>query len=307
MGEEAMNRRSFIKSTTLASTLGYSALGAGVVNSIAQTKVERVGGSKLKISCNLFSFNSPLQSGALTLDSVLEFCAQLGFDAVDPTAYYFPGYPKTPPDDYLYHIKRKAFVLGLDISGTGVRNDFTVPDAALRQADVDMVKSWIECAARLGAPVLRVFAGSGIPEGRTEDEVNGWIVDGIRKCVGYAAKSGVLISIQNHNDFIKTSAQVRRILQMVDSEWFGVNLDIGSFRTGDPYEEIARVLPYAITCQIKENLYYKDKEVKTDLARLFRLFKEAGYRGYIPIETLGEGDPKVKVPRFLDEVRKALA
>ncbi len=302
-----MNRRSFIKSTTLASTLGCPALGAGVVNSTAQTKVERAGGPKLKISCNLFSFNSPLQSGAMTLDAVLEFCAQLGFDAVDPTAYYFPAYPKTPPDGYLYRIKRKAFLLGLDISGTGVRNDFTVPDASLRQADVDMVKSWIECAARLGAPVLRVFAGRGVPEGRTEDEVNGWIVDGIRRCVEHAAGFGILISIQNHNDFIKTAAQVLRILRMVDSEWFGSNLDIGSFRTGDPYEEIARVLPYAITCQIKENLYYKDKEVKTDLARLFQLFKEAGYRGYIPIETLGEGDPKAKVPRFLDEVRRALA
>ncbi len=302
-----MNRRSFINATTLASTLGCWTFGTGIASLPAQTKVERTGGPKLKISCNLFSFNNPLQSGALTLDAVLEFCAKLGFDAVDPTAYYFPGYPKTPPDNYLYHIKRRAFVLGLDISGTGVRNDFTVPDAALRQADVEMVKSWIECAARMGAPVLRVFAGAGIPKGRTEDEVNGWVVEGIGRCVEHAAKSGVLISIQNHNDFIKTSAQVLKILQMVNSEWFGVNLDIGSFRTGDPYEEIARVLPYAITCQIKENLYYKEKEVKTDLALLFRLFTEAGYRGYIPIETLGEGDPKMKVPRFLDEVRKALA
>jgi len=302
-----MNRRSFIKSTCFASSLGYSAVGPAGRNLSPQTRVEKTGGSKLKISCNLYCFNRPLLSGELTLDAVLEFCAQLGFDAVDPTGYYFPGYPKVPPNDYLYHIKRKAFILGLDISGTGVRNDFTVPDPALREADVQMVRSWIDCAARLGAPVLRVFAGRGIPDGHTEDEVHGWIVDGIRKCLEHAAGSGVLIAIQNHNDFIKTAPQVLRILKSVDSEWFGLNLDIGSFRTGNPYEEIARVLPYAITCQIKESLYFKEKEVKTDLARLFRIFKEAGYRGYIPIETLGEGDPKVKVRGFLDEVRQALA
>ncbi len=302
-----MNRRAFIKRTSMASALGCSAVSSHVLDVNAQTTVERGGGPKLKISCNLFSFNSLLTSGAMTLDAVLDFCAQLGFDAVDPTGYYFPGYPKVPPDEYLYHIKRKAFVLGLDISGTGVRNDFTNPDDARRNADVEMIKSWIECSARLGAPVLRIFAGQGIPQGHTEEEVNGWIVAGIKKCVDHARRFGVLVSIQNHNDFVKTSGQALRILSMVESEWFGWNLDIGSFRSGDAYEEIARVLPYTVTCQIKENLYYNGKEVKTDLVRLFRLFKDAGYRGYLPLETLGAGDPRKKVPVFLDEVRKALA
>jgi hypothetical protein len=37
-----------------------------------------------------------------------------------------------------------------------------------------------------------------------------------------------------------------------------------------------------------------------------KIIKESGYRGYLPIETLGEGDPKVKVPQFLNEVREAI-
>ena len=36
-------------------------------------------------------------------------------------------------------------------------------------------------------------------------------------------------------------------------------------------------------------------------------WREAGYRGYAPIETLGPGDPNEKVRRFLGEVREALA
>jgi hypothetical protein len=82
-----MNRRSFIKSTSFASALGYSAVAHAGRNLSTQTRVERTGGSKLKISCNLFCFNRPLLSGELTLDAVLEYCAQLGFDAVDPTGY----------------------------------------------------------------------------------------------------------------------------------------------------------------------------------------------------------------------------
>lgn len=299
-----MKRRSFIKSSILASTLGAVSAHS---HSGVQSPVQRVAGARFKLSCNLYSFNSPLTKGEMTLESVFEFCARAGFDAVDPTGYYFPGYPKTPPDDYLYALKRKAFLSGLDISGTGVRNDFTDPDPARRSADVKMVKEWIEAAARLGAPVLRVFAGRGIPQGRTEDEVSNWVVEGLLRCAEHGKKFGVLIGLQNHNDFVRNSDQVLRLLRATNSDWLGLNLDIGSFRQRDAYEEIARVLPHAITCQIKESVYFGEKETKTDLVRLFRLFKEAGYRGYLPIETLGTGDPRTKVPVFLAEVRKALA
>ena len=112
---------------------------------------------------------------------------------------------------------------------------------------------------------------------------------------------------QNHADFIETADHVLRVLADVKSECFAVNLDIGSFRSGDSYAEIARLAPHAATWQIKENLFLNGKEVKTDVRRIVSIVREAGYRGYLPIETLGEGDPRVKVPRFLDEVRAALA
>ncbi len=298
-----MDRRSFLRTTSIGGAV--SAFTAGHLK--GQLKVERTGGAKLKLSCNLYSFNKPLVDGNMTLEGVLEFCANAGFDAVDPTGYYFPRYPMAPPDDYLYRIKRKAFLLGLDISGTGCRNDFADPDPGKRQADVDLVKSWVECAARLGAPNLRVFAGAGVPAGHDEEEVSDWISEAIAKCAAHGSRFGVMISLQNHNDFIRTPDQILRILRKVDSEWLGVNLDIGSFQNGDPYEDIARVAPYAITWQIKENVYIRGKETRTDVERIVRLIKESGYRGYIPLETLGEGDPREKIPRFLAEVRRALA
>jgi sugar phosphate isomerase/epimerase len=242
----------------------------------------------------------------MTLEAVLEYCAGLGFAAVDPTAYYFPNYPDTPSDSYLYHIKRRSFLLGLDISGTGARNDFTEIDAAKRKDSVNHAKTWIECAARLGAPVLRVFAGRGIPDGHSEREVTAWVVQALRECAEHGARYGVIVVLQNHNDFIRSSGQTLEILRRVDSEWLAMHLDIGSYRIGDPYEEIAKVAPYAATWQIKENVYFGDRETKTDLRRLFSIIKDAGYRGYLPLETLS-GDPRVKLPRFLDEVRQALA
>lgn len=75
--------------------------------------------SKLKTSLNAYSFNIPLSDGSMNLDELLEYSAENGFDGVDITAYYFPVYPEVPSDEYLCHIKKKAFLLGLEISGTG--------------------------------------------------------------------------------------------------------------------------------------------------------------------------------------------
>jgi len=133
-----------------------------------------------------------------------------------------------------------------------------------------------------------------------------YMIENLKECVEFGKAHGVVVAIQNHNDFIKTADQCIEIIKGVNSEWFGLILDIGSFRTGDPYREIEKVIPYAVNWQLKENLFVDGVEQKTDLTKLMQLIQKSGYRGYLPIETLGEGDPKVKVPVFLGEIRSAL-
>jgi sugar phosphate isomerase/epimerase len=299
---EPVARRVFL------SALATSPLVPGLVPAIAAAaeRTPPARRSRIKLSCNLYSFNAPLRSGEMTLEQAIDFCAELGFDAVDPTGYYFPGHPALPPDAYLYTIKRQAFRNGLDISGTGVRNDFTVPDGAKREADVAHVKRWVEVAAALGAPVLRVFDGRGEGKGPTREQMTDWVVEAFRDCAAHGERHGVIVAYQNHDELLKTAAEVLALRERVASDWFGLNVDIGSLRTGDPYEEIARLAPFACTWQIKERLYRKDQEEKTDVRRVFTILRQAGYRGYAPLETLGPGDPREKVRRFLDEARKAL-
>lgn len=244
----------------------------------------------------------------MSLEQVIEFCAEIGFDAVDPTGYYFKGYPAVPDHTLIYRIKHLAFSLGLAISGTGVRNDFAVPDAGKRDADVAHVTRWVDVAAKLGAPVLRVFDGRVMPDGVPKAQVMDWIVDGIQRCVTAGEARGVMIVLQNHNDALKVAADYLEIRRRIPSPWFGLNVDIGSLRTtNDPYAEIAMLAPYAYTWQVKELVYRNNKEERVDLKQIARILKDARYRGYVPIETLGPGDPKEKVRRYLDEFRAALA
>lgn len=263
----------------------------------------RESGSRVRIGLNAYSFDKPLKSGAMNLEDVVRYCAVHGIAGLDATGYYFAGYPKVPADDVIYRLKRTALVNGVTITGSGVRNDFTVPDAAHLTSDVQMVKDWVEVASKLGAPVLRVFAGRKVPEGRSFDEALEWMTPRFQECAEYGKKHGVVIGLQNHNDFLKTAEETIRVVNAVHSEWFGVILDVGSLQQNDPYEEIEKLAPYAVSWQLKEAVGSGGRNVPTDLHKIRRIVETVGYRGFLPIETLGAGDPNVKVAAFLELVR----
>jgi len=292
-----MKRRTLLKSI---SALPLVAVTGSTLSAIVENH-----GYRCKLSLNVYSFNRLLREGSVDLFDILDFCATNNFDAVDPTGYYFPGYPAVPPDDYINKFKRKAFMLGLDISGTGVRNDFANPDPARRSADIELIRAWVEVAAKLGSPNLRIFAGKSAHEGYSREQVFEWMAKDIKACCEHGERHGVIIALQNHNNFLKTAADVDEIFERVDSPWLGLNLDIGSYRIGDPYEEIERNVKRAVTWQIKENVWIDGEATSTDLKRLAGIIHRSGYRGYLPLETLGPGDPYIKVPALVDKARNA--
>jgi len=116
----------------------------------------------LRLSLNAYSFNDMLMKKQISKAEVLAFCAKTGFSAVDMTGYYFSTYPDTPSDEEIYGFKRKAHELGIEISGTGVRNEFSYEDDATLNKEIDTVKRWIEVAAKMGAPVLRIFTAKAL-------------------------------------------------------------------------------------------------------------------------------------------------
>ena len=282
---------------------------AAVVSSrkplLAAQKPVRIGGPSLKISLNAYSFNQPLRDGKMDLFDMLDYCAKQGYEAVDPTGYYFPGYPEIPPDEFIYEFKRRASLLGLDISGTGIRNDFTLSDASLRKADIELASKWAVVASKMGAPLMRLFAGKNSPGAHTKKEITDWMIEDLKVCAEIGKSRGVMMALQNHNDFLKTADEVIHVIESVDSDWLGLHLDIGSLTVHDPYEEIEKLVPYAINWQIKEEVTVNGEKVPTDLERVFKIVEKAGYRGYLPLETLGPEAPE-RLPAFHEKARKAL-
>jgi sugar phosphate isomerase/epimerase len=271
----------------------------------AQPRPARLPGAGVRIGLNVYSFNQPLRDGSMTLFDAVRFCAEHRIAGIDATGYYFPGYPAKPPEDFVRRLKREAFLHGVAIFGAGVRNDFSLPDADARRRELQLVKDWIEAAAALGASVIRVFSGRGVPPGSSFDQVLEWMAPLMRECADAGARHGVMVGVQNHDDFLKTAAQTIKLVEAVNHEWFGVILDVGSLRQGDPYQEIAQLIPYAVSWQLKENVAPGGKEEPTDMKRIRALIDAHGYRGWLPVETLGAGDPREKLARLLARVREA--
>ena len=296
----ALERRTFLKNSIALSAFPMLDFAGNLLPTAEPTD------NRFKLSLNAYSFNAPLRSGKVTLSDVIEFCSAQGFAAVDPTGYYFPGYPEVPSDDYIFQLKRKAHGLGVAISGTGIRTDFGEPDKTIRAKDIILTKKWIEVAAKLGAPVIRIFAGRATTQNFSREAVAGWMIEDIKTCVEYGKQHGVIVAVQNHNDFLKTADQTIDLVKKINSEWLGVVLDTGSFVTNEPYSEIEKAISYAVNWQIKEKINYNGKNENADLLKLFRIIKASNYRGYLPIETLSPGDPYVIIPPFFKQVRDAM-
>lgn len=277
------------------------------IPSFSKTEGENKNTRRFKLSLNAYSFNGPLTRKEITLPEVIRFCRELDLDAIDLTGYYLPGYPAVPSDAALFEIKNLIHRTGLSVSGTGIRNDFGSPDPAQRAKEVEFVKSWIEVAAKLGAPVIRIYSAKKLTEGYSWTQMADWVIASFKECIEFGKKHGVIVAMQNHNDFILTAEQTLYFVDRLDKDWFGLVVDTGNFQQEDPYEAISRVAPYAVNWQIKELVTIKGVNQPMDLEKLMRVIVASPYTGYLPTETLSPGNPKEILPPFLQKVRAALA
>jgi sugar phosphate isomerase/epimerase len=297
----AIDRRRFL-SGCAALTAG-AALAAPAARAIEPIK--RNGTSKFKFSLAAYSYRSLLggKDPQLTMADFVDDCAAFGLEGTELTSYYFP--PDVKPA-YLRQLKQQCFRLGLDVSGTAVGNDFAKADEDERRKQIESVKKWVDNAAILGAPVIRIFAGH-VPNGVEPETAHKWMVEGMQECCDYAGKHGVFLALENHGGPTATPEGLLSLVQAVESPWFGVNLDSGNFHTDDPYADLARIAPYAINAQIKVVVERAGKREPADYARLAEILRAADYRGYIVLEYEEKGDVRSECKKQLQAMREAFA
>ncbi len=300
----SMTRRGFLATTALATAAGPLVM---TQPSAAVGPIGRTRPSHFKLSLAAYSFRDFLAGPNKSMDlfDFVNLAADLGLDAVEPTSYYFP---ENVSAEYLHRLKQHAFLLGLDISGTSVMNDFCLPPGPETDKELDHVRAWIGHAAELDAPTLRLLSGNWL-QGTSESELEQRVVERINSLLPYAVEKGVTLALENHGGGVTVTAeQLLRLVRQVKGPNFGVNLDTGNFHGKDPYEEIAEAAPYAVNVQVKTEIRRMGKSKEpANLARVIGILREARYSGYVVLEYNASDDPKTAVPRFIKELRSLIA
>jgi sugar phosphate isomerase/epimerase len=295
-------RRSFLMRAALAAASPLAlARSAAAIPPIGRTRP-----SHLKLSLAAYSYRKYLDLKVKKMDmfDFVNLCADLALDATELTSYYFPD---DVTSDYLHRLKQHAFVLGLDVSGTSVGNNFCLPPGAARDKQMDLVRTWVDHAADLDAPVIRIFAGT-VPRGDDEDQAVERAIEGIKASLPYAAEKGVTLALENHGGITATPRQILKLVKAIDAPNFGVNLDTGNFRTDDPYADLAELAPYAVNVQVKTEIQRKGQaKEEADLARVVKILRDARYSGYVVLEYEAAEDPMTAVPRHIKKLRELIS
>jgi len=242
--------------------------------------------------------------GKMSLMDILDFCARQELEGAELTGYYFPE-PLT--SSYINQLKRRAHILGLDITGGAIGNNFSMTPGSneAKQQHVYVTK-WIDHYAELGAPVIRVFAGKRGPKGASETQIMENIYANLSDALVHAEKRGVMLAMENH-DSMQDTNRLLSLVKSVDSSYFGITWDSGNLNpVADPYADLAEIAPYALNAQIKVMIPVNGKKQPADFKRLIGILNDAGYAGYAVLEYEEKEDPNVAIPRYLKALRKAI-
>ncbi len=230
--------------------------------------------------CCAYSFRGDLVSGKMTLeDFIAHKAVQLRLNAVDMTTYYL----KSLDPAYLDNLRHLAYRNGVIFSGAACGVSMVRADVGKRAGSLAEIKEWVDVTNRLGAPHLRVFAGQ-LPPGATIPQAVNWVVETMKAASDYSGQKGIMLGLEDHSGVSQSADICLEIMHRVNSPYAGINLDITHFvptPTQDAYAQIAACIPYATNVHVRELF---DDHTPIDMDRVWQLFAQAGFRGYMSAE-----------------------
>ncbi len=273
-----------------------------------------------KIALSQFSFASQFWTKKL---DPLDFPAkskELGITGLDYCSMFYVG--KAKDAAFLGELKKRSadagtYNLRIMVDGEGVLGDLNDTN---RLKAVENHYKWIDAAAALGCPMIRVnVEGDGAP-----GDVAKAAVDSLGRLIEYGRTTNTDVIVENHIGISCNGAWLAGVMKQLNSPHGGTLADFGNFcinRTKpetqdiagymktkcleeyDRYKGITELMPYAKGVHAKSHLFTADgNDQETDFSRMFKIIKDSGFTGWVSIEYEG-GLIKMytKDDRYLDD------
>ncbi|HEU0121684.1 MAG TPA: sugar phosphate isomerase/epimerase family protein [Bryobacteraceae bacterium] len=258
-------------------------------------------GPRLRPALCAYSFRKELESKKMSYEDVIRYAAEHKLDGVDLTVYWFPS----TEDRFLYGLKQLAYKLGVEIYSISIRTDMCKRPGPEADKEIGEVRKWVDVAAKLGAGHIRVFGGK-IPQGSSEAEAAGWVVQVLGRAAEYAGSKGVILGLENHGGITDKAETIVDIVKRLNSPWVAINLDTGNFKT-KIYPQIELIAPHAVNVQVKVDVTEDGVKGKSDWDRVAKILVSNKYRGYLALEYEAAENPMTAIPGHLERLRKVCA
>ncbi len=273
----------------------------------------------------------------LSLFDWIEMGATLDVEGLE----LYPGFFSSFDDAYVREVRAALHRHNLLMPMLCASPDFTQPDPAARRAEVERHKQMIDLVAFFDAPAprtCRVLSGQRRPE-VSEDDGVAMTVECIESLLPHAAERGVILALENHYkdgywthpEFAQHLRVFRRIVEAIDSPYFGVNYDPSNaiLAGEDPLEVLDAVKHRVVSMHASdrglapghtlEELRAQEDSVGyasilrhgeigtglNDYPTIFATLRAAGFDGWVSIEDGMNGLDEIR--RSADYLRPLLA
>ncbi len=293
----SLNRREFLRTSAAAATL---AAFQGSAFAAAPKPLFRISLAQWSLNRHLFGRVDP------KLDN-LDFAKTakaFGIDAVEYVNQFF--FDKGEDKKYLAEMKNRAEDVGVQSLLIMVDREgpLGAPDAAKRAEVVRNHHKWVDAAKFLGCHSIRVNAQS---DGKLSfEEQMKLAADGLRQLTEYGAERDINVIVENHGGLSSNGKWLVGVMKLVDHPRCGTLPDFGNFAINrgknewyDRYEGATELMPYAKAVSAKAYAFDKERPwltidersgKETDFLKMMRIVLDAGYRGWVGIESEGGQD-----------------
>lgn len=273
-------------------------------------------------------------SGKMSLHEWIDCSRRLGCEGLE----LYMGFLQSHDPAYLDEIRSHVESLGMVVSMMCASPDFTQPDKAAREREIEKQIEAIRVTARLGGGFVRVLSGQKRPEIGVEDGID-MVVQCIRRCIPAASEHGVVLSMENHykdgywkySEFAQRMEIFLAIVNRIDSPFFGVQYDPSNtlLANEDPLLLLDLVADRVKTMHASDRYVEKGHDVRevlesaasvgyhpalrhgvvgrglNDYEQIFRKLAAAKYDGWISIEDGMNGMEEMRESvDYLKEMRK---
>ena len=193
---------------------------------------------------------------------------------------------------------------GIEICCVDTSCTFHSPDASERSNQVGIALAHAELAAKLGAPLIRVFPDK-IQPGAQRNETRDWIAE----CLHAVAKrlpDGVDVALETHGDFARAE-DAAEIVKLANDLRVKIIWDIAnSAAAGDTIEHAGRVVqPYLAHIHLRDAKPVTASEHwlpvlagngRVSFSKALAVIRELNYDGYVSFEWEKYWHPEIEAP-----------